>query len=383
MKNIKWDAMLNHPTNTSKTYFFKGDKYDRYDWRKHHVDVGYSKSMSNWEGIPSNIDAALNHPSNTSKVYFFRNKQYYRYNWKLDKIDDGYPKSMSLWKGVPDDIDGALNHPTNSNKVYFFKNSQYYRYNWRLDKIDDGYPKRMSLWKGVPNEIDGALNHPTDPNKVYFFKGGQYYRYNWRLSRIDRGYPKSIDKNWKGLCDSFTVFSNDELNYLFRPYGLTVAKNYLNAKTAFKRCKVLKEQAFLGASKVKYVALILRVSGHSNKEIVKAIYEVYPYIEVTIPNPFGTNFTIEVDLLDNHGALGRILKEAGFSVREVTDIFVDVICLAPDLTHELLDAIGFSDNDIRNTFNSIGDEFMEHVDSGFNIIENGVDNFKDSFNSWF
>lgn len=76
----------------SKTYFFKGDKYWRYDGRK--IDYGYPRSIRVWKGLPAKINAAMKWRN--GKTYFFTGSRYYRLDdWEV-QVEADYPKSIAL-----------------------------------------------------------------------------------------------------------------------------------------------------------------------------------------------------------------------------------------------------------------------------------------------
>lgn len=206
MNFSRWDAVLVDPSNPKKIYFFRGDEYYRYDWDKNDVDKGFPKKMggSHWPGIPCNVDGAVKHPSNPNKVYFFKWDKYYRFDMSNNTLDDGYPTKLGgkYWPGVPTDIDGVFHHPTN-NKIYFFKEGEYYRYDVNNNEVDNGYPLPLGarFWPGIPHKINGVTNNPVDNNIIYFFAQDTYYRYNLHQDKVEDGYPKNIKTHWQGLYD--------------------------------------------------------------------------------------------------------------------------------------------------------------------------------------
>lgn len=42
------------------------------------------------------------------KIYFFKKGSYWRFNLKENRVDSVHPRSMSDWRGIPDDIDAAF-----------------------------------------------------------------------------------------------------------------------------------------------------------------------------------------------------------------------------------------------------------------------------------
>ena len=121
--------------NKDKIYLFRGNQYFRYDKNKRRVDPGYPrKNFGNlWDG---QFVAVLNHPTDSKKVYFFhKNQEYVR--WTIGKgPDEGYPRKMN-WKGVPFAMTGAVNWK--GNKAYFFRGNEYFRYDFETKAVDPGF----------------------------------------------------------------------------------------------------------------------------------------------------------------------------------------------------------------------------------------------------
>ncbi len=95
------DAAINW--GNGKAYFFKGDEYIRYDMSTGKVDKGYPVKISKYWKIPnyftSDLDAAMNYGN--GKAYFFKGNKYIRYDIATDKVDEGYPKYIGRgWKGL-------------------------------------------------------------------------------------------------------------------------------------------------------------------------------------------------------------------------------------------------------------------------------------------
>jgi len=81
-----------------KTYYFKGDKYWRYDEDYRTVEAGYPRSITVW-GLPlsMNMNSAMTWKGNR-RTYFFKDTNY----WKLDdgslQLVGGYPRNIaSAW----------------------------------------------------------------------------------------------------------------------------------------------------------------------------------------------------------------------------------------------------------------------------------------------
>lgn len=189
-----------------KAYFFRGSQYVRYDWKLDREDFGYLQSISVWKlpsDFQSGIDAAVNGQGDyASKAYFFKGNKYARYDWNTDTVDL-IDQDIVKWK-LPDrflsGIDAVLNgQGAYRGMTYFFKDDQYVRYNWKTDSVDVG-PASITAW--VPEEFKSGIQAAINGNgpfegKAYFFKDNKYARFNWTTDRPDSGYPQPIEGNWK------------------------------------------------------------------------------------------------------------------------------------------------------------------------------------------
>ncbi|MDC0759248.1 hemopexin repeat-containing protein [Brevibacillus sp. AG] len=209
----------------TKVYFFARDKYVRYDRGDDMVDDGYNPPLciaDYWQGMKEvgfdkDLDTAINWGD--GKVYFFKKDKYVRYDIAMDKVDDGYNPPLSIadyWHGMKEvgfdkDLDTAINW--GNGKVYFFKKDKYVRYDIAMDKVDDGYNPPLSIadyWHGMKEvgfdkDLDTAIN--WGDGKVYFFKKDKYVRYDIAMDKVDDGYnpPLSIADYWPGMKESGIV----------------------------------------------------------------------------------------------------------------------------------------------------------------------------------
>ena len=204
MNNLKWDAVLRHPTIANTAYFFRGSTFYSYNYDSQTIDSNFNgvDIGTHWPGIPDALDCALNHPTDSNKIYFFKAPYYYRYDVANESVDSGYPQLITKrWGGLPEQLDAALNHPTNPDKIYFFKGYLYYRVNRINGLVDSGYPKNIAdIFRNLPHDLDAAVSFSGD-NQVHFFKGDNHYEVSWVASNapVVTGYPKSINTDWPGL----------------------------------------------------------------------------------------------------------------------------------------------------------------------------------------
>lgn len=91
------DAAVNW--GNGKAYFFKSDQYLRYGIAADSVDDGFpGKIADGWPGFGdagfgSDLDTAVNWGN--GKAYFFKGDRYLRYDIAADKIDDGFPMPIA------------------------------------------------------------------------------------------------------------------------------------------------------------------------------------------------------------------------------------------------------------------------------------------------
>ncbi|XP_065669595.1 collagenase 3 isoform X2 [Hydra vulgaris] len=94
-------------------------------------NIGFTADMVNLDGA---VRWHLN-----KRVYFFKGNKYWRFNEKTYRIDPDYPKLIrDFWIGVPDNIDGVFEWT--NNYLYFFKGLNYYRFDNKRLMVADGYP---------------------------------------------------------------------------------------------------------------------------------------------------------------------------------------------------------------------------------------------------
>ncbi|MFK0019853.1 hypothetical protein [Streptomyces sp. NPDC090798] len=186
-----FDTALNDErSRPGGAWFFRNDRYLRYDWAQNLVDAGPSP-LTEW-GLPapfdSGVDAALNSRGWGMRTHFFRGSQYAFHSAPDDKVYGPYPLGDWLPSNFASGIDTALNGQGDSmGKAYFFKGDQYITYDWFNVQIVGG-PSPIADWnltgafaKGVHATLQG--DGPA-AGWAYFFRGPQYVKYSWSDGQV-------------------------------------------------------------------------------------------------------------------------------------------------------------------------------------------------------
>ncbi|XP_072216800.1 matrix metalloproteinase-14 [Excalfactoria chinensis] len=131
-----------------KFVFFKGSRH--WLFSEAALQPGYPRPVQSLgSGLPDRMDAALQWlPS--GDTYFFRGDKYYRFNEDTGSVDPDYPKSISVWNGVPESPQGAF-MGSDDAYTYFVKGSRYWQFDNRQLRVTPGYPKSLLRdWLGCP-----------------------------------------------------------------------------------------------------------------------------------------------------------------------------------------------------------------------------------------
>ncbi|XP_041031958.1 matrix metalloproteinase-14a [Carcharodon carcharias] len=121
--------------------FFKGDRY--WVFKEATLQPRYPRNLRELGArLPRDrIDAALSWSVN-GKTYFFRGNKYYRYDEDSRTVDRDYPRPISFWQGVPDSPKAAFVSEDGAF-TYFVKGNHYWKFNNQHLKVEPGYPKSV------------------------------------------------------------------------------------------------------------------------------------------------------------------------------------------------------------------------------------------------
>nr|XP_023028791.1 matrix metalloproteinase-2-like [Leptinotarsa decemlineata] len=110
-------------------------------------------------GLPdylTSIDAVQNWKKN-KKTYFFKNERFWRYNETSHTMDDGYPLTMKRWRGVPDDLDAATTWK--DGVTYFFRGGLFWKFDNDWVMVTDESPlPTPQVWFGCAENSNKIIN---------------------------------------------------------------------------------------------------------------------------------------------------------------------------------------------------------------------------------
>ena len=97
------------------------------------MDGDYPKEISEgFTGIPDNIDTVTVWTGN-GKIYFYKGTKFWRFDpAQKPPVKNTYPKLISNWEGIPDNLDASIVY---RGYTYFFKGDAYYRFNDRTFSV--------------------------------------------------------------------------------------------------------------------------------------------------------------------------------------------------------------------------------------------------------
>lgn len=151
----KIDAV--YENSEGKFVFFKGKQF--WVFKDTVLQSGYPKDISQFaHGMPSqSIDTAL-WWEDVAKTYFFKGDRYWRYNEEMRIMDLGYPKPITVWRGVPESPQGAFVDKANGF-TYFYKGKEYWKFSNQFLRVEPGYPR------SILKDFMGCELTPIDPGR--------------------------------------------------------------------------------------------------------------------------------------------------------------------------------------------------------------------------
>lgn len=89
------------------------------------------------QGSP--IHAALVWGSEKNKIYFFRSGDYWRFQPSARRVDSPVPRRVTDWRGVPSEIDAAFQDA--EGFAYFLRGRLYWKFDPVKVKALEGFPR--------------------------------------------------------------------------------------------------------------------------------------------------------------------------------------------------------------------------------------------------
>jgi hypothetical protein len=189
-------------------YFFKHDRYLRYDLDRKVVDAGPALIGDLWPALPvefrSDLDAVVNWGE--GHAYFFKGSRYLRFDTAKEAVDVGPLAIADAWDPLPvefkSDLDAVVNW--GEGHAHFFKGARSLRYDKDLKVVDAGPALIGDLWPALPVEFRSDLDAVVNwgEGHAYFFKGGRYLRFDINQQVVDVG-PLAIADAWDPLPAEF------------------------------------------------------------------------------------------------------------------------------------------------------------------------------------
>eukprot|EP00064_Thunnus_orientalis_P004127 superscaffoldBa00000365_g4138 len=149
----KIDAV--YENSEGKFVFFKGKQF--WVFKDTVLQSGYPKDITQFgHGMPAQSIETAVWWEDVAKTYFFKGDRYWRYNEEMRTMDPGYPKPITVWRGVPDSPQGAFVDKANGF-TYFYKGKEYWKFNNQFLRVEPGYPR------SILKDFMGCDLKPMDP----------------------------------------------------------------------------------------------------------------------------------------------------------------------------------------------------------------------------
>ncbi|KAG7468611.1 hypothetical protein MATL_G00144940 [Megalops atlanticus] len=140
-RGLPGDIDAAYERHDGKFVFFKGSKF--WLFREANLEPGYPQELTEYgQDIPyDKIETAIWwEPSGFT--YFFRGDRYWRFNEQSRAVDKDYPKPISVWGGIPPSPKGAF-LSDDAAYTYFYKGTKYWKFDNHRMKGEPGYPKSI------------------------------------------------------------------------------------------------------------------------------------------------------------------------------------------------------------------------------------------------
>ncbi|XP_060528413.1 matrix metalloproteinase-2-like [Cylas formicarius] len=106
-------------------------------------------------GLPDYLDGidAVQTWARNGKTYFYKKERFWRYNETSQTMDSGYPLHINRWRGVPENLDAATTWK--DEKTYFFKGDLFWKFDNEWITITENSPLPIApLWVGCREDAE-------------------------------------------------------------------------------------------------------------------------------------------------------------------------------------------------------------------------------------
>uniref|UniRef100_A0A671NLI4 Stromelysin-3-like n=1 Tax=Sinocyclocheilus anshuiensis TaxID=1608454 RepID=A0A671NLI4_9TELE len=140
-RGIPGDIDAAFEDKSGNIWFFQGQSYWVFDAER---QITGPDSVRRLGLTVTDIQAALMWGEDKAqKIFFFKKGSYWRFNLKENRVDSVHPRSMSDWRGVPDDIDAAFQD--RFGFAHFLRGKQYWKFDSLEVRVLEGYPRYIGM----------------------------------------------------------------------------------------------------------------------------------------------------------------------------------------------------------------------------------------------
>ncbi|XP_066503647.1 matrix metalloproteinase-15 [Hoplias malabaricus] len=166
-RGLPGDIDAAYERHDGRFVFFKGSQF--WLFREANLEPGYPQELMEYgRDIPyDKIDTAIWwEPSGFT--YFFKGDRYWRFNEQLRAADRDYPKPVSVWdSSVPVSPKGAFLSDDGAY-TYFYKGTKYWKFDNHRMKSEPGYPKSILRdFMGCSVDLDPDRDTDVDPGRKW------------------------------------------------------------------------------------------------------------------------------------------------------------------------------------------------------------------------
>ena len=204
------DAVIHHP-HTQTLFFFTKHLYYKVERDKvgeMGVVTGYPKQLSEgWDGLEDNIDAAYVNTS-ISAAFFFKGEKYWKYDFVTEKMFKGFPKvTMVTSPNIPSSLRATM---MSGNVAYFFSQDKIVKHRVGSNSYHQITEKKVDVEATFPLFVKGyfGMTHGSTYS-IYKVK-------TMEAVEVYDGRPLSWDYGLPMCMDSLTI--SRDINPKMKPF---------------------------------------------------------------------------------------------------------------------------------------------------------------------